>query len=131
MIETGLQQLITEDARFSAIAATRLYPVLLPTEATLPAASYHVIAVTPLYSLDSRVNVNKMRLQIDTWASDYAVAKDLAAAVISILENFAGPLPDGTQVFGVQLQNATDYFEQEALTYRVLTEFYIQFAHAS
>lgn len=131
MIEDGLQQLITADERFSAIAATRLYPVLLPTISPLPAATYHVVAVTPLYSLDSRVNVNKMRLQIDTWGSDYADAKGLASAVIAILEDFAGPLPDGTQVFGVQLRNSSDAFDPQSLTYRVLTEFYIQFAHAS
>jgi hypothetical protein len=131
MIESGLHQLITSDARFSAVAATRLYPVLLPTDSPLPAATYQVIAVKPMHDLQARVNVTQMRLQIDTWASDYADVKTLSGAIISILDNYSGPLSDGSKVFGIQLLTMADYFEHEALTYRVLTEFSIQFALAS
>jgi Protein of unknown function (DUF3168) len=131
MIESGLHQLITSDARFSTIAATRLYPVFLPTDSLLPSATYQVIAVKPMYDLNSRVNVSQMRLQIDTWAFEYADAKALRDAIISILDNYSGPLSDGSKVFGIQLLTTTDYFEHEALTYRVLTEFSIQFALAS
>lgn len=128
MIEQGIQQLIATDQRFTSIASTRLYPVLLPTDSPLPAATYQVISVTPLYSLDTRVNLTKMRLQIDTWSSDYSDAKTLAAAIVSILDNFTGALPDGTSVLGIQARTSSDLFEPKALMYRTLLEFNIQFA---
>ena len=131
MIEQGIKELLTSSTEFSAIAANRLYPLLLPTDSALPAATYNVVSVTPLYELTERVNFTKLRLQIDAWGTTYSDAKDLAAAIVDTLDNFSGLLPDGTQVFGVQLRNSTDDYEHEALTFRVLTEFNIQFAHSA
>lgn len=127
MIEQGIQQLITVSPDFQAIAATRLYPVLLPTDCLLPAATYQVISTTPLYTLEDRVDVTKMRLQIDVWGLSYADVKSLAAVIISQLDGFYGLLPDGTNIFGVQLHSSRDEFEHDALIYRVFIQFDIQF----
>lgn len=54
-----------------------------------------------------------------------------SSAIVEILDGFTGPLPDTSHVFGIQLRNATDDYEHEALTYRVMLEFAIQYAHTS
>jgi hypothetical protein len=131
MLTEGIFSLLCQNSSVSALIATRIYPLLLPNRATLPAATYQVISTTPLYDLQDRVNVTKLRLQIDVWASTYVAARSTAEAILSALDNFSGSLPNSTRVFGIQLRSSTDYFEHEALTYRVLMEFDIQFAHSS
>jgi hypothetical protein len=127
MIESGLQQLITPSADFGAIAEDRLYPVLLPEQSPLPAATYQLISTVPLYTLEERVNVTEIRIQFDTWAERYGDAKQLMAAINSAIDNFSGDLPDGTHVFGVQLAACNDLFEEAARTHRTSADYLIQF----
>lgn len=128
MIESGIHKLIVTDPRFADIADSRLYPILLPNDSPLPAATYQAISIKALYVLDARVNFDQLRFHVDTWGKTYGHAKDLASAVVKVLDGFSGALPDGSHVFGTQLRNSTDYYEHEALIYRVLIEFDIQFA---
>lgn len=130
MIESGLQNLITSSAAFTALAGPRLYPVLLPDDSPLPAATYQRISTKALYTLDDRVNLTQARFQFDTWANTYADAKNLMAAINTTIDNFSGSLSDGTQVFGVQLYSSTDLYEQEARIYRVTADYTIQYADA-
>jgi hypothetical protein len=130
MIESNIRQLITSNTQFTGLAGTRLYPVLLPTESPLPAVTYQSISLKTLYALDERVNFDQLRLQIDVWASTYLDSKALASCIVGILDNFSGSFPDGTYVDGIQLRNSTDYYEHEALTYRVMLQFDIQFSAA-
>lgn len=130
MIESGLQSLITASSRFASLASTRLYPVLLPEDSPLPAATYQRISTKALYTLDARVNVTQVRIQFDTWASTYADAKNLMAAINTAIDNYSGDLPDGTHIFGVQLYSCTDLYEQAARIYRVTADYMIQYADA-
>ena len=130
MIETGIHALITQSSGFQGIAGTRLYPVLLPEEPILPAATYQRISTKALYTLDDRVNFTQVRLQIDTWAGTYSQAKDLHEAINGVLDNFSGDLPDGTHVYGIQLFTCNDLYESEARIYRVTADYMIQLADA-
>jgi hypothetical protein len=131
MIEAGLYQLITSSPAFSSVASNRLHAVLLPTDSTLPAATYQRISTKALYTLDGRVNLTQARFQFDTWAGTYADAKNLMAAINTAIDNYSGDLPDGTHVFGVQLYSCSDRYEQEARIYRVTADYMIQYADAS
>ena len=128
MLEIGLHQLITADPGFQAIANDRLYPVLLPDDSPYPAATFQRISTTALYCLEDRVQVTEIRLQIDTWSRTYGESRQLMEAINSVIDNFAGSLPDGTQVFGVQLSTYGDLYESAALVYRSSADFKIQFA---
>ncbi len=128
MIEYGLQQLITASSDFSAIAADRLYPVLLPEESSLPAATYQRISTRALYDLENRVDVTQIRIQFDTWAERYTDAKSLMEAINGVIDNFAGELADGDRVFGIQLYSSNDLYENDARLYRVSNDYLIQFS---
>lgn len=54
-----LQQIVTASPEFSAIAGSRLYPVLLPEGSTVPAATYQLVSTRPLYVLDGKVNLTQ------------------------------------------------------------------------
>lgn len=128
MLEASLQQIIATSTDFNALAGTRLYPVLLPEDPALPAATYQRIFTTPLYALDGRVNFTEVRIQFDTWANDYGQAKQLMVAINAAIDNFSGKLSDGTQVFGIQLDTCNDLYEDAARIYRCSADYLIQFA---
>lgn len=130
MIESNLVDLLRADATVTSIAADRIYPVLLPDESTLPAITYQVIATTPLYALDERINLTRYRIQIDAWAKwpSYAQAKSLAEAIRVVLDGYSGPRPDGSRIDSIIQVGATDLFEPSGLIHRVMAEYIIQFA---
>lgn len=129
MLEFGLQHLITSSSTFTALASTRLFPVLLPENESLPSATYQLITTRAQYALDGRVNFTQSRVQFDTWANDYVSAKNLMAAINAAIDNFSGDLSEGTHVYGVQLLTSGDLFEADANIYRCTADYVIQ--HAS
>lgn len=128
MLDTALHQLVFSSTDFTALAATRLYPVLLPDDSPLPASTYQRISTTALYTLNDRVNVTKCRMQFDTWAKTYLDAKNLMKAINDVLDSYSGTLSDGTHIFGIQLYSCSDRFESAAHIYGVTADYVIQYA---
>ena len=138
MIEAGLYQRLAADDGVSAIAADRIFPVILPEtmlnpDATVPAAlTYQVITNLPDYTLSDGVVSLKARIQIDAWASTYGAAKTLMLAVKASLDNFTGVLPDGTEVANTWRENAAaDGYDRESRLYRVTAEYFVIYADAA
>lgn len=128
MIEQNIHSLMVADARFTDIALDRFRPVLLAENSCLPAATYQVISKRFVYALDGRVDITFVRMQVDTWANTYAAAKNLAEAITAILDDYSGGFQDGSQIRSVQIMSSTDFYDKDAHIYRVMTEFYIEFA---
>lgn len=122
MLEANLQKLITEASAFAAIAGTRLFPVLLPEESTLPAATYQRITTTRNYTTTGPVALNRVRMQFDCWAETYSQVKQLQAVLLAILDDRS--IYAGTDIDSITLITATDGYEQDARTYRVTLDFY-------
>ena len=133
MIESGLYSLITANAGFVALAADRLYPLVLPDSLTAsttlpPSATYQVISSITDYTNDGSTGCTKARIQFDCLASDYADAKNLTDAIRLVLDGYAGILPDGTPVAGTWVINVTDSYSQDTRLYRVSTDYRIVYA---
>lgn len=127
-MESALQKLITSSAGFTALASTRLYPVLLPDEAKLPAATYQTISAIPIYALEGRINLTQYRVQIEVFATTYTGAKGLAAAISDVIDAYSGVLADGSRFDSVTLESYTDLYQSDARVYSVSTDWIIQFA---
>lgn len=123
MIESYLHSIITSDSRFTDLAGTRLYQVILPNVPQLPAATYQRITTKRTYTTTGPVSLNRVRLQFDCWAREYLQAKQLQAALLAILEDRS--LYAGTAIDSIQLDMITDGYEQNARIYRVSLDFII------
>lgn len=122
-LEANLQKIITESASFTAISGTRFYPVLLPEDATLPAATYQRITTTRDYTTTGPVALNRVRMQVDCWARTYSEVKQLQVALLAVLDDrntYAG-----TDIDSITLITATDGYEHEARLFRVSIDFYV------
>lgn len=135
MIEAGLRQQLAQDSGVSALAADRIFPVILPEtmlnpDATVPAAlTYQVISKIPMYTLADGVVLITARLQIDAWATTYAATRSLMAAVDAVLDAYSGTLPDGTEVGNAwRASGARDDYDRASRLYRVSADYFVLYS---
>lgn len=100
-IESGLYQLLLQDSTVNAIVKGSIHFNRMLKEASLPAIVLQGIAGGPIVTLDSTLSLNERRFQFDSYASDYLSTRKLSKRIRQLLQDFSGPLYDGTIVQGV------------------------------
>lgn len=108
---------LTGDAGVSALVSTRVYPMDMPQNATLPALTYTRVSETPLVNLDGENATRNSRYQVDCFASTYTGAQALAEAVKAAMVT--------NSLFGVVRENQNDLYSAEPDRFRVQMDFSI------
>jgi len=114
-LEPKIYTLLSGDALISALVSTRIYPVILPQNVTLPAITYSRISGGQINSFSGYSNLENPRIQIDVWGVTYASVQALAALVHTAM--------DGATTFGALLESDMDFYEDDTLIYRVSMDF--------
>jgi len=97
-------------------ASTRVYALHVPQKgAAYPAIVYQVISDSPTTSLAGSRKPDRVRVQVDAWASTYAAARSLHAEIRAKMEAAA---------FQGLLADVRDDFEPEVGLYRVSADFF-------
>lgn len=89
--EEGLFEYLDNHAGLSVEVDSRIYPVRLPQQTTLPAVTY-IRLVTPLLQKFEVSVLPHPTFQFDCWAATYARAKDVAMQVIIALNRYRGAM---------------------------------------
>ena len=98
------------------LVSNRVYPLVMPQKGTLPAIVYARIANNAQNVLEGGASIDQIRFQVDTYATTFAAARQLAAQVRSAMEG-AG--------YKATLQTEQDFFEAEVNYYRVSQDYYV------
>lgn len=85
MIETELVSILSGHSGVSGLIGTRLYPVVIPQDKTLPAVAYQKISATRVHTLAGPTNLAHPRVQLTCWALTYAEAKQVIEQVRAAL----------------------------------------------
>jgi hypothetical protein len=126
MIETGIYSLLTGEPTISALVSDRVYPVILPTDGTFPTITYQIVGGTSRPTLTT-TGLQKVRLQIDCWATDaYLTAAIVRAAVTKFLAGRGCTLSDGNWA-SFQLISPVDFYSGGDEAFRCGVEFYVFF----
>jgi Protein of unknown function (DUF3168) len=124
-LPNGLFSLLTADAGISALIGTRVYPVVLPENPTLPALLYKFVGGQSDPTLDTS-GEQKLRLELDCYGASFDDASALRDAVTAALNGYQGTLSDGTFLQNAwRLSPGVDFFEDEPRQYRCMVEFYL------
>lgn len=107
------------DSALSELVSDRIYPVLRPEGAALPALTYHVISRDPQNNLDGAdSSLRAQRVQVDVWAKKHSDVLAIAAQVRSRLGTAA------TNFRSVELPSSgLDDYEPDTRLYRRLLEY--------
>lgn len=118
MIESQFFSVLSSASGVTALVGSRIYPVILPTDVTLPAIDYTFVGGSSHPTLTT-TGTQKYRLEVNCWGKTYSDAVTLRAAVISALNGYL----DGNM--SIQLLMPQDFFDHELLQFRAMVEFYI------
>lgn len=80
-VEQDIYAFLIANSGVAALVGTRIYPLMIPQDADLPAVAYRRIDTPRHYSHDGYSGLARPRFQFDCVGSSYSSARALAAAV--------------------------------------------------
>ena len=103
--------------KLEAIGA--VYPMSMPTGATLPGMAYQFIGAGQPSRHHGGTTKFRRRLQVSCWANTYAAATTLADQVRAALDG------DRDNIELITAENITDFEDAEAKKQRRIVEFFV------
>ena len=98
-IEEAFFARTTTYAETLALIGTRVYPGVIPQDATLPALAYQKIGSLPVRSHSGFSNLTETRLQVTCQGNTYASVKAVVVALRHCWESFKGAI-SGLDIVG-------------------------------
>ena len=108
-VEKAIRTVLAGDTDVAAVVSTRIYPVLIPQGAALPAITYQLLSSEPFAAHDGHTGHTKDRFQINCYSTSYATAKDLAEKVRLALSGYSGT-SESVVISEIHHQGTTDTF---------------------
>lgn len=130
MLEVGLQNLLVNTPAMTALVGTRIYPVELPTNPTLPAIAFKLIGEQSQATFNTD-GYQRKRIEFAIHALTYLEAITIKAALVKALNRYTGLLSDGSYVSSSLQITGTDLFIADDLEYICTAEFYVGFVATS
>jgi len=110
VIEEAVRKIMVDDAGIGALAANRIYPHILPQDATLPAITWQRISGAHLEDMGGEDLLARPRIQVNCWGASYSDASDLRDAVRTALVDYTGTVL-GVVIRIISLEDDGDLFE--------------------
>jgi hypothetical protein len=89
-MQRGIIKLLKDDATVAGLIGARIYPIVRPQDAAFPCAVFRKIDGFRDYHHTGPSGLVSSRLQIDTYALDYPLTKQIQSAIIAVLSGFRG-----------------------------------------
>ncbi len=121
-IASDLRTFLLADATLTTLIGTRLYPLTLPQNPTLPAMTYQRISGERVHTADGAHGLNRARIQFDAWATTYLVAESVFEALRKRLDAFRGAA-GASIIQGAFVDSERDLYESEPKLYRNTSDF--------
>ena len=116
-------------AGVSALVSTRIYPVVVPQNGSLPCITYQQISEPWAHAMGTDPGIRSPRYQISAWSTSYSQVKSVAKQVRTALQDFTGTMggAGGIAVQRVFFEGETDMSdvdpESQAVTHHVAQDF--------
>ncbi len=120
----AIRSLLYDDTSVRSIVDSRIYPLKMPYEATLPALTIHKISGPR----DHTTGHGTPRYQVSCWAESFALVQTLSEAVIDCLVRYKG-VASGNHIKQIVYENSLDAIEDETGLFHVPLDFKIIHTH--
>lgn len=119
-LESKVYSALVATTRITDTVGTRIYPLILPQEPTLPAITYQRITGEKQNHLEGYANLEQVRLQIDIWGTTLTGCKTMSTVVHSVL----GAAPDFKALL-IYDMDLSEYLEDGTILYRISQDYSI------
>lgn len=117
MITEEIYDIIRADATVVAQVGTRIYPVILPPEVTVPAITYRAISSRHDPITANMPTDRVSRFQIDVWAETLLACQTVSDAIVSLFTQYEG----GT-IIDSSIDLVFDTYDTDIKLYRRATD---------
>lgn len=115
-VATELRSFLLADADISDLVGTRIHPLTLPQNPTLPAITFQWISGTRSHHYQGPDGLSRPRIQFDCYASTYLEMEELSEALRARMDGFSGIIGDleTLSVQGIFFDSERDFYEDGA-----------------
>jgi hypothetical protein len=124
VIEQSIYSVLSGTAAITTIVGSNIFPLVLPTDPTLPAITYSTVASVSNPTMTTR-GLTRARFQIDCWTEGDSAYLDGCTLRDAVIQTFAGHQDAN---FTSQILTTRDEFDHELLQYRAVVEIYVWYA---
>jgi hypothetical protein len=124
LLRGDLQEFLTDNVTIAALIGNRCYPDSLPQSVTYPALTYSEVSGVRVRDLDGPTGRARLRISIHSWAETSMQREQLADAVRTALDGYAGAM-EGTSVGNVICENEFNIYEPDVPVYRKVQDYII------
>ena len=117
----AIRTLLINAPAVAAIVGTDIYGPDTPDPVPYPCIRLHRVSDTRGYRV-----IRGPRLQVSCWAETYAEVRELADAVIALLDGYAG-VHDGVLLEGIVFLNGPEFFERETRLHHIPCDFRVTY----
>lgn len=112
VVEQALTARLEGSTSVTALAGTRVYPVVLPQEPNLPALTYTLISSVREHAHTADPGTVHARIQVTAWGNTYASASGLSEGVRAATQRWGGT-STGVVVHDVFIENEYAFYDDE------------------
>ena len=123
-LETVLYTRLANYAGLTALVSTRVYPLRLPQNPTLPAVTFQRITGSREHGMTADHGMAHPTLQVDSWGETYASARAVAVQVRTALSRWSDATTDPV-VLDVFASDERDMDEADVKLFRVSQDYQI------
>lgn len=121
-LEEALRAHLIAHPGLSALVGSRVYPVQVPQNVTLPAITYQRISTVPTQHRNQPVH-GRVRMQLDGWTTSYGSAVELRIQMRAAMETFQRD--SAPRVDAALLQDDRDLREPDSDRWRVSMDYFL------
>lgn len=92
MLAKVIYSLLSGDATLTGLVGSKIYPVKAPQKVNVPFVVFRENTTLPVNAKDGVASKELKQLQVDTYATSYLTAHEIATAIRSILDNWSGTI---------------------------------------
>lgn len=123
-LEAALQQFLTTFPSVTAIVDTRIYPLKMPQNVRMPAATYQTVSDRTIQSHDGTSNFAYTRIRFMCWGRTFEDARELARAIKGALVGYRGMM--GARWIGsIRADNELNSYNEQTKMFDYMSDYII------
>ncbi len=123
-LEAAIYSVLSADLGLTALVSTRIYPLLLPQNAILPALTYARVSTERESAFVSDPGLSTARIQVDVWADTVASVQNVAEEVRGALHRYRGTIAT-VVIEESHIENEIMMYEPETEIYHIVQDYMI------
>ena len=121
-LEPAIYALLAANSGVTTLVSTRIYRMILPQNATLPAITFDLIGADVESAMGADHSLVAKTLQVDSWATSHATARSVMDAARAALQRYHGT-QSTTVIQTILWTNEYSLYEKDTKYFHLINDF--------